>query len=79
MTQLYSIYTNVCKKQDLRYEGQSEFVSLANMLEAQSIVTITRKGKEVLLHKVSLRYQESELAHLLKDQTLLSTVLEKGL
>lgn len=49
------------------------------MLEAQSIVTITRKGKEILLHKVSLRYQESELAHFLKDQTLLSTVLEKGL
>ncbi|XP_003387714.1 PREDICTED: cell division control protein 6 homolog [Amphimedon queenslandica] len=74
---LYSTYVKVCKKQELRFESQSEFVSLVNMLEAQSIVTIKR-GKEVLLHKVSLHYEESELAHILKDQALLSAVLDKG-
>lgn len=68
----------MCCQRQLRYESQSEFVSLLNMLEMRGVVQI-KKSKEVLLHRVSLRLQERELVHVLQDQTLISSVLEKGL
>ena len=72
------MYQKVCCQRQLRYESQSEFVSLLNMLEMRGVVQI-KKSKEVLLHRVSLRLQERELVHVLQDQTLISSVLEKGL
>lgn len=72
------MYEKVCCQRQLRYESQSEFVSLLNMLEMRGVVQI-KKSKEVLLHRVSLRLQERELVHVLQDQTLISSVLEKGL
>lgn len=53
-------------------------MSLLDLLEAQGMIMI-KKGKERSHYKVSLKQEESKLTHLLCDQTLLSSILEKGL
>ena len=68
----------MCGKRQLRYESQSEFVSLINMLETRGVLRV-KKSKDMMTSKVSLLLQESELSHALQDKTLISSVLQTGL
>lgn len=69
----------MCRQQHLRYESQSEFVSLLEMLDMRGIVQIKKNKETFLQHKVRLQLQESELSHVLQDHDLISSVLQKSL
>lgn len=51
---LHEAYVRVCRHRQLRYEGESEFVGVCNMLEARGVITLKNtKAKESRLLKVS--------------------------
>lgn len=72
---LHEVYRKVCKKRNLLAVDQAEFVSLCSLLEARGIVRIVGK-KEPRLNKVSLEWDEEEVAETLKDKQLMSTILQ---
>ncbi|XP_004633781.1 cell division control protein 6 homolog [Octodon degus] len=75
---LYEAYSNVCRKQQVAAVDQSECLSLAGLLESRGIVGL-KKSKEVRLTKVSLKIEEKEIEHALRDRALIGNILATGL
>lgn len=72
---LHEVYRRVCNKRNLSAVDQAEFVSLCSLLETRGIVKIVGK-KEPRLNKVSLEWDQEEVAEALKDKQLMSTILQ---
>ena len=49
---LHEAYTKLCQQRHLKFESESEFVGLCNMLATSGIIAL-KKGKEARLTKVS--------------------------
>lgn len=75
---LYEAYSNVCRKQQVAAADQSECLSLSGLLGARGILEL-KKNKETRLTKVSLKIEEKEVEHALKDRTLIGNILATGL
>ncbi|XP_036889398.1 cell division control protein 6 homolog [Sturnira hondurensis] len=75
---LYEAYSKVCRKQQVAAVDQSECLSLAELLEARCILEL-KKNKETRFTKVSLKIEEKEIEHALKDKTLVGNILATGL
>lgn len=71
---LHEVYRRVCAKRNLSAVDQGEFVSLCSLLETRGIVKVVGK-KEPRLSKVSLEWDQEEVAEALKDKQLMSTIL----
>ena len=65
-----------CGKKRLKQESISEFVSLLNMLDMKGVVSVKPSKRSPLLSKVTLLLQEDELTKVLKDETLISSILQ---
>lgn len=75
---LYEAYSNVCRKQQVAAVDQSECLSLSGLLEARGILGL-KKNKETRFTKVSLKIEEKEIEHALKDKALMGNILATGL
>nr|XP_017507772.2 cell division control protein 6 homolog [Manis javanica]XP_017507773.2 cell division control protein 6 homolog [Manis javanica]XP_036878590.1 cell division control protein 6 homolog [Manis javanica]XP_036878591.1 cell division control protein 6 homolog [Manis javanica] len=75
---LYEAYSNVCRKQQVAAVDQSECLSLSGLLEARGILGL-KKNKESRFTKVSLKIEEKEIEHALKDRALVGNILATGL
>lgn len=75
---LYEAYSSVCRKQQVAAVDQSECLSLSELLEARGILEL-KKNKETRFMKVSLKTEEKEIEHALKDRTLIGNILATGL
>ncbi|XP_068930324.1 cell division control protein 6 homolog [Petaurus breviceps papuanus] len=75
---LYEAYSKVCRKQQVAAVDQSECLSLSGLLETRGILGL-KKSKETRFTKVSLKIEEKELEHALKDRVLIGTILANGL
>ncbi|XP_032946188.1 cell division control protein 6 homolog isoform X2 [Rhinolophus ferrumequinum] len=75
---LYEAYSNVCRKQQVASVDQSECLSLSGLLEARGILEL-KKNKETRFTKVSLKIEEKEIEHTLKDKALIGNILATGL
>nr|KAF6415280.1 cell division cycle 6 [Molossus molossus] len=75
---LYEAYSSVCRKQQVAAVDQSECLSLSELLEARGILEL-KKNKENRFTKVSLKTEEKEIEHALKDRTLIGNILATGL
>ncbi|XP_012892611.1 PREDICTED: cell division control protein 6 homolog [Dipodomys ordii] len=75
---LYEAYSTVCRKQQLGAVDQSECLSLSGLLESRGIVGL-KKNKETRFTKVSLKIEENEIEHALKDKALIGNILATGL
>ncbi|XP_008827662.1 cell division control protein 6 homolog [Nannospalax galili] len=75
---LYEAYSSICRKQQMAAVDQSECLSLSGLLESRGILGL-KKNKEVRLTKVSLKIQEKEIEHALKDKALIGNILATGL
>ncbi|XP_066222465.1 cell division control protein 6 homolog isoform X1 [Saccopteryx leptura] len=75
---LYEGYSNVCRKQQVAAVEQSECLSLSELLEARGILEL-KKNKETRFTKVSLKIEEKEIEHALRDKTLIGNILATGL
>lgn len=75
---LYEAYSNVCRKQQVAAVDQSECLSLSGLLEARGIFGL-KKNKETRFTKVSLKIEEKEIEHALKDKALVGNILATGL
>ncbi|XP_006924741.1 cell division control protein 6 homolog isoform X1 [Pteropus alecto] len=75
---LYEAYSNVCRKQQVAVVDQSECLSLSGLLEARGILEL-KKNKETRFTKVSLKIEEKEIEHALKDKALIGNILATGL
>lgn len=71
---LHEVYKRVCSKRNLSAVDQAEFVGLCSLLETRGIVKVVGK-KEPRLNKVSLEWDQEEVAEALKDKQLMSTIL----
>lgn len=72
---LHEVYRKVCAKRNLSAVDQAEFASMCSLLETRGIVRIVGK-KEPRLNKVSLAWDQEEVAEALKDKQLMSTILQ---
>lgn len=72
---LHEVYKKVCTKKNLSAVDQAEFASLCSLLETRGIIKILGK-KEPRLNKVSLEWDQEEVAEALKDKQLISTILQ---
>lgn len=79
LSQLQEGYRRVCERRQLKAESDGELVALCGYLETVGIVVVKGKRNEPRLAKITLKLQESEVEQLLKDKTLLSTILSEGL
>lgn len=75
---LHEAYSNVCRKQQVAAVAQSECLSLSGLLEARGIFGL-KKNKETRFTKVSLKIEETEIEHALKDKALVGNILATGL
>ncbi|XP_016020196.1 cell division control protein 6 homolog isoform X2 [Rousettus aegyptiacus] len=75
---LYEAYSNVCRKQQVAVVDQSECLSLSGLLEARGILEL-KKNKETRFTKVSLKIEENEIEHALKDKAFIGNILATGL
>nr|XP_031541882.1 cell division control protein 6 homolog isoform X2 [Vicugna pacos] len=75
---LFEAYSNVCRKQQVAAVDQSECLSLSGLLEARGIFGL-KKNKETRFTKVSLKIEEKEIEHALKDRALVGNILATGL
>ncbi|KAM4844439.1 cell division control protein 6 homolog isoform 1-T2 [Thomomys bottae] len=75
---LYEAYSTVCRKQQLGAVDQSECLSLSGLLESRGILGL-KKNKETRFTKVSLKIEENEIEHALKDKALVGNILATGL
>ncbi|XP_027714275.1 cell division control protein 6 homolog [Vombatus ursinus] len=75
---LHEAYSKVCRKQQVAAVDQSECLSLSGLLETRGILGL-KKSKETRLTKVSLKIEEKEMEHALKDRVLIGTILANGL
>ncbi|XP_018421924.1 PREDICTED: LOW QUALITY PROTEIN: cell division control protein 6 homolog [Nanorana parkeri] len=75
---LHDTYSKVCRKQQMPAVGQSECLSLCQLLETRGIVGL-KKSKEARLAKVSLKIEERDIEHAFKDKVLIGNVLHAGI
>ncbi|XP_032313867.1 cell division control protein 6 homolog isoform X2 [Camelus ferus] len=75
---LFEAYSNVCRKQQVAAVDQSECLSLSGLLEARGIFGL-KKNKDTRFTKVSLKIEEKEIEHALKDRALVGNILATGL
>ncbi|KAG8446730.1 hypothetical protein GDO86_014260 [Hymenochirus boettgeri] len=75
---LHEAYSKVCRKQQMPGVGQSECLSLCQLLESRGILAIKR-AKEARLTKVSLKIEERDIEHAFKDKVLIGNVLHAGI
>ncbi|XP_062967989.1 cell division control protein 6 homolog [Cynocephalus volans] len=75
---LHEAYSKVCRKQQVAAVDQSECLSLSGLLEARGILGL-KKNKETRFTKVSLKIEEKEIEHALKDKALIGNILATGL
>ncbi|XP_023419656.1 cell division control protein 6 homolog isoform X1 [Cavia porcellus] len=75
---LCEAYSSVCRRQQVAAVDQSECLSLAGLLESRGIVGL-KKNKETRFTKVSLKIEEKEIEHALKDRALVGNILATGL
>ncbi|KAM3921134.1 cell division control protein 6 homolog [Leptodactylus fuscus] len=78
MGKLYDTYSKVCRKQQMAVVGQSECLSLCQLLETRGIMGL-KKAKEARLTKVSLKIEEHDIEHAFKDKVLIGSVLHAGI
>ncbi|KAG9474135.1 hypothetical protein GDO78_004441 [Eleutherodactylus coqui] len=78
MGKLYDTYSKVCRKQQMGMVGQSECLSLCQLLETRGILGLKR-AKEARLTKVSLKIEERDIEHAFKDKVLIGNVLHSGI
>ncbi|XP_075702060.1 cell division control protein 6 homolog [Rhinoderma darwinii] len=78
MGKLYETYSKVCRKQQMTIVGQSECLSLCQLLETRGILAL-KKAKEARLTKVSLKIEEHDIEHAFKDKVLIGNVLRAGI
>ncbi|XP_044153956.1 cell division control protein 6 homolog [Bufo gargarizans] len=78
MGKLYETYSKVCRKQQMAMVGQSECLSLCQLLETRGILGL-KKAKEARLSKVSLKIEERDIEHAFKDKVLMGKVLHAGI
>ncbi|XP_073537203.1 cell division control protein 6 homolog [Phyllobates terribilis] len=78
MGKLYETYSKVCRKQQMAMVGQSECLSLCQLLEARGILGLKR-AKEARLAKVSLKIEERDIEHAFKDKVLIGNILHAGI
>lgn len=75
---LHEAYSKICKKRQVTAVGQSEFLTLMQLIETRGIV-YTKTTKQIRLMKISLALQEKDVEYALQDKTLLSAILMEGL
>ncbi|XP_075033222.1 cell division control protein 6 homolog [Mixophyes fleayi] len=75
---LHEAYSKVCRKQQMAAVGQSECLSLCQLLETRGILGLKR-AKEARLAKVSLKIEERDIEHAFKDKVLIGNVLQAGI
>lgn len=72
---LHEVYRKICNKRNLQPVDQSEFVSLLSLIETRGIIKVQGK-KAPQMNKVCLEWDEDEVADVLKDKRLLSSILD---
>lgn len=72
---LHEVYKRVCEKRNLSAVDQAEFVGLCSLIETRGIIHVIGK-KEPRLHKISLQWDEEEVAAVLNDKQLMSSILQ---
>ncbi|XP_056324749.1 cell division control protein 6 homolog [Danio aesculapii] len=75
---LCEVYSKLCKQRQVGGVGQTECLSLCSLLESRGILTL-KKAKDARLTKISLKIEERDVEHALKDRTLLGSILAAGL
>ncbi|NP_001081844.1 cell division cycle 6 S homeolog [Xenopus laevis] len=75
---VHEAYSKVCRKQQVPGVGQSECLSLCQLLETRGILGL-KKAKEARLTKVSLKIEERDIEHAFKDKLLIGNVLNSGI
>ncbi|XP_056404027.1 cell division control protein 6 homolog [Hyla sarda] len=78
MGKLYETYSKVCRKQQMAIVGQSECLSLCQLLETRGILGLKR-AKEARLTKVSIKIEEHDVEHAFKDKVLIGNILHSGI
>ncbi|RDD40673.1 Cell division control protein 6-like protein [Trichoplax sp. H2] len=78
IAKLFECYRNLCKKRQIQTVYESEITNLCSLLEARGILRL-KNNKEVRFSKVCLAINEAEVAIALKDQTLISSILNDDL
>ncbi|KAG8235415.1 hypothetical protein J437_LFUL015871 [Ladona fulva] len=71
---LHEVYSRACKGRNITPVDQSEFFSLCTLVETRGIIRII-SNKEARLSKISLQWDEEEVAAALMDQHLLASIL----
>ncbi|XP_034612135.1 cell division control protein 6 homolog [Trachemys scripta elegans] len=74
---LHEAYSRVCRRQQMAPVAQSDCLSLATLLESRGILAL-KKAKEARLTKVSLKIEEKDVEHALKDGVLIGNILAGG-
>ncbi|XP_076064020.1 cell division cycle 6 [Oratosquilla oratoria] len=72
---LHTVYNNVCKKRNVQYIDQTEFLSVCVLLESRGILLV-KKNKDVRSSKISLRLNAEEAEQALGDRNLLVSVMD---
>ncbi|KAF7269011.1 hypothetical protein GWI33_017932 [Rhynchophorus ferrugineus] len=72
---LHEVYSRICRKQNLMAVDQAEFSGLCSLIETRGIIRVTGR-KEPRMHKVSLEWNDTEVAEALKDKQLMSVILQ---
>ena len=73
---LHDTYASVCRERHVTPLAQSEFVDLCRLLESRGVLEV-KGAKEIRMFGVRLMISEGEVAHALRDQTLISSILAK--
>ncbi|XP_067007942.2 cell division control protein 6 homolog [Anabrus simplex] len=71
---LHDVYRRVCVKRNLLAVDQAEFLNLCQLVEMRGAVRVETR-KEARLAKVSLQWDEQEVASALKDKQLLAAIV----
>ncbi|XP_062869009.1 cell division control protein 6 homolog [Trichomycterus rosablanca] len=75
---LCEAYSKLCQQRQVSGVGQGECLSLCSLLESRGIFSL-KKAKEARLTKISLKIEEKDVEHALKDRALLGSILAAGL
>ncbi|MBN3305465.1 CDC6 protein, partial [Amia calva] len=75
---LHEVYSRLCAQRQVGAVAQGECLSLCSLLESRGVFALKR-GKEARLSKVSLKIEERDVEHALKDRALLGSILAAGL
>lgn len=71
---LYEVYKKVCKKRNIYAIDISEFVCLCTLIETRGILRVMKK-KEARLSKLSLQWDQEEIATALQDKNMMSEII----